>query len=200
MIVGLTGGIGSGKTSASLIFRELAIDVVNADEVARKVVEPGSIALETIHRHFGDQVLYGDHLNRSKLREIIFRSETEKKWLEELLHPIIRDEMFKQLNAAASPYAILEAPLLFENNLEQFCNRTILVDVPTQIQIERASLRDNAPEEQIQSIIQSQMPRVKRLKKADYILDNSGDEDSLKAQVLRLDQILRLMASNSDFL
>ncbi|MEJ2042376.1 MAG: dephospho-CoA kinase [Reinekea sp.] len=200
MIVGLTGGIGSGKSSAADVFKDLGIDVVNADQIAREVVKPGTEALLTIRRHFGDQVLSGDELDRARLREIIFQSPSEKAWLESLLHPIIRKEMLARLAVTTSPYAILEAPLLFENNLEEFCHRTILIDVSVPVQIKRTATRDNTSDEKVKAIIQSQMPREEKLRKADYIVNNEEDRDALKAQVLRLDQILRLMAANSEFL
>ncbi len=199
MIVGLTGGIGSGKSKAAAFFREQGITVVDADQVARDVVEPGTQTLSAIEEHFGPSILDQGCLNRTKLKEIIFNTPSEKVWLEDLLHPVIREEMFRQLKNATSPYAILEAPLLFENGLENYCQRTIVVDIPIGLQVERTKKRDQSSSDLIHSIIESQMSREDRINKADYIVDNSGDLDSLKAQVLRLDQILKLLAQNQDF-
>lgn len=200
MIVGLTGGIGSGKSTVSELFQNLGIVVVDADQVARDVVKPGTRALAEIQKHFGDEVTVGGELNRAALRQIIFSDATAQKWLEDLLHPLIRIETLKRLKAADSPYAILEAPLLFENDLDQTCHRTILVDIPEDEQRRRASQRDNRTEAEIQKIIDIQMPRADKRKRADYTLDNSLTVEDLKPQVLRLDQILRLMAANPELL
>lgn len=199
MIVGLTGGIGTGKSTAAQFFKDLGITVVDADQVARDVVEPGTEALHQIATRFGDSVITNGHLDRKQLRQVIFSDSAAKTWLEQLLHPLIRKEMMSQLEAAQSPYAILEAPLLFENKLEQRCHRTILVDIPEQLQIERASSRDQTSSEEIQQIIELQMPREAKKQKADYVLDNSGTSEDLNNQILRLDQILRLLAANAEF-
>jgi dephospho-CoA kinase len=201
LIVGLTGGIGSGKSTVAAIFKELGIKVVDADQVAREVVEPGTEALSRIAEHFGKDILNDDGtLNRAELRNRIFGNTTEKTWLENLLHPIIRQEMLKHLDSANSPYKILEAPLLFENGIQKLCVKSILVDVPVEMQIQRSSTRDSSSEESIQKIIDAQMPRTEKQALADYIIDNSGDEEALKLQVMRLDQILRLLVSNPEFI
>lgn len=201
MIVGLTGGIGSGKSTVATIFEELGIKIVDADHVARNVVEPGTEALSRITEHFGTDILNNDGtLNRADLRNRIFESAPDKTWLENLLHPIIRQEMLKQLESADSPYKILEAPLLFENGLQKLCTKSILVDLPVETQIQRSTARDSATAESIQKIIDAQMPRAEKQALADYIIDNSGDEDSLAPQIMRLDQILRLLVSNPEFI
>ncbi|EAR07405.1 dephospho-CoA kinase [Reinekea blandensis] len=200
MIVGLTGGIGCGKSTASALFQELGIVVVDADQVNRDIVQPGTPALTAIHEHFGDDVLQSGELDRRALRNIIFNNPVEQKWLEALLHPLIREEMFSRLNTATSVYALLEAPLLFENDLDKKCHRSILVDLPEDMQLSRASSRDGATSDDIQRIINTQMPRQEKIQRADYILDNSLSVDDLKNQVLRLDQVLRLMAENAEFL
>lgn len=199
MIVGLTGGIGSGKSTAADIFKKIGITVVDADAVARDVVAPGSSALRAIVSRFGADVLDDESLNRSKLRDIIFKDREQKAWLESLLHPLIRESMFKQLSVAQGPYKILEAPLLFENNLHKACVKSILVDVPRDIQISRTTTRDSADQESVVAIIESQMPRDEKLSLTDYVLDNSGGLDDLEPQILRLDQVLQLLANNPDF-
>lgn len=122
-VLGLTGGIGSGKSAVSAMFEELGIQVVDADIVAREVVEPGSVGLTKITAHFGDEILTSNRtLDRAKLRAIIFADESQKQWLNNLLHPLIRESMLSQLKQATSHYVILVAPLLFENGLEKYIN------------------------------------------------------------------------------
>ncbi len=186
MIIGLTGGIGSGKSTASALLQQLGYSIVDADIVAREVVELGSPALNAIKAHFGKTIVTSKGLNRAALRELIFNQPTEKKWLEELLHPMIRREIFDQLTSAIGPIKILEAPLLYENNLVQLCRYTIAVDVPIELQIERALQRDNSKRETIENIIASQIPRKERLERADFILDNTGDLENLETQVAQL--------------
>lgn len=172
-IVGLTGGIGSGKTTVANEFIKMGIEAVDADIVAREVVEPGSPCLDAIVEQFGQQMLLSDgSLDRAQLRSIIFADPAKKQWLNELMHPAIRKEMFKQLEQAQSPYVLLIAPLLFENALERFTDCDIVVDVPETVQIERTVGRDNVSEAQVKSIIESQIPRTQRLSKADEIVDN----------------------------
>jgi dephospho-CoA kinase len=200
LIVGLTGGIGSGKSTVANNFRALGIEAIDADQVARDVVKPGTEALRAIQEHFGDGILVNGELNRNHLRELIFAQKNEKLWLENLLHPIIRTEMFKQLEASKSVYTLLEAPLLMENQLDQYCAKTIVVDLSIDDQLLRASTRDATNEDQVLRIINAQMPREDKLAKADYVIDNSGTFEDLEPQILRLDQILRLMASTPEFL
>lgn len=153
-ILGLTGGIGSGKSAVSAMFEKLGITVVDADIVAREVVEPGSVGLKKIVEHFGKTILTSEGvLDRAKLRGIIFDNETEKAWLNALLHPLIRESMLKQLQQATSDYVILVAPLLFENGLEKLCNHTLLIDVPVTTQITRTSARDNVSEAQAKKLL-----------------------------------------------
>ncbi len=200
MIVGLTGGIGCGKSTVARFFSELGITVVDADQVARDVVLPGTDTLRAIEEHFGSQVIKEDQsLNRPQLRQLIFNNPDDKIWLENLLHPIIRKQMLAELNESKSIYSILEAPLLFENHLEAYCVKTVLVDIPVELQIRRATQRDNADANAIQAIMDAQLPRSAKLEKADYVIDNSGDHDNTKMQVMRLDQILRLLAATEDF-
>ncbi len=173
-ILGITGGIGSGKSAVSAMFEGLGIKVVDADVVAREVVEPGSTGLKKITEYFGDEILTSSStLDRAKLRTIIFADESKKQWLNSLLHPLIRESMLRQLQKATSSYVILVAPLLFENGLEKFCNRTLLVDVPVEVQITRTTARDNVSTELAEQIIASQMSRDDKLLKADDILDNN---------------------------
>jgi dephospho-CoA kinase len=186
-IVGLTGGIGSGKTAVSDCFAALGITVVDADVCARIVVEPGRPALQSIVEHFGSVVLNSDgSLDRAQLRQIIFADETARKWLETLLHPLIFDEMWSQLQSAESPYAILASPLLVEAGQSILCQRVLVVDVSEDIQLQRAVARDANSEEQIKAIMASQTSREARLQKADDIIINDKDFAHLDEQVQTL--------------
>ncbi len=188
VIIGLTGGIGSGKSTVAKEFTALGIDIVDADKVARQVVEPGQPALAEIELYFGSDVLNAaGELNRAKLRQLIFQSETKKQWLNALLHPIIRDTLLAQLNMAKSEYVILEAPLLLENKLTQYTDYTLVVDVDEKLQIERAMQRDDNSKSQIQAIMDAQISRSLRLQQADYVIDNSSiDRVALKQQIKSL--------------
>lgn len=191
-IIGLTGGIGSGKSLVAARFAELGITVVNADTAAREVVAKGEPALEKIREHFGEQILLPTgELDRRQLRGIIFADPAQKKWLENLLHPIIRVRMVEQLQAATSPYAILESPLLLETDQHLLVEKIIVVDVDEATQIARASARDGADVTQIKSIIASQMPRTEKLRKADFVIDNSDSVEATYRQVDEVDGELR---------
>lgn len=186
-VLGLTGGIGSGKSAVSAMFEELGIQVVDADIVAREVVEPGSVGLTKITAHFGDEILTSNRtLDRAKLRAIIFADESQKQWLNNLLHPLIRESMLSQLKQATSNYVILVAPLLFENGLEKYCNHTLLIDVPVDVQITRTTARDNVSVELAKQIIASQMSRADKQQKAGDILDNNRPLEEVKTDVQKL--------------
>jgi dephospho-CoA kinase len=187
MIIGLTGGIGSGKTAVSDTFEELGIVVVDADLASRVVVEKGKPCLEEIAKHFGDDILTENlELDRAKLREIIFQSEEDKNWLESLLHPAIAKQIQDELSASSSPYTILVSPLLLETNQKDFCNKVLVVDVPVELQMERTLKRDGVSEEQVKSIIKAQISRDNRLELADEVIINDGSLEDLQSQVKEL--------------
>ena len=191
MIIGLTGGIGSGKTAVSETFEKLGITVVDADLASRVVVEKGKPCLEEIAKHFGDDILNeNDELNRAKLREIIFNSDSEKLWLESLLHPAIAEQIKDELNASKSPYTILVSPLLLETNQRDFCDKVLVVDVPIEIQMERTTKRDGVSKDQVKSIIKSQINRDERLQLADEIIINEGTIEDLEMIVRELHEKL----------
>jgi len=186
-IVGLTGGIGSGKSAASQWFEHQDIDVVDADVVAREVVQPGQPALEKIAQHFGDWVLQADgQLDRRALRDYIFQHPEARQQLEAITHPIIRQSILSQLQQAQSAYVILVSPLLFETGQDRMTHRNLLVDVSEATQLKRASQRDAQSTEQIQKIIATQMPRSEKLKRADDVVHNEGTLDELYQQLMRL--------------
>ncbi|WP_027328621.1 dephospho-CoA kinase [Marinimicrobium agarilyticum] len=196
LIVGVTGGIGSGKSAVMQAFEWLGIVAEDADVMARVVVEPGKPALKAIVEHFGPDVLAPDgSLNRPALRQVIFSDANAKLWLENLLHPLINQELEKRLAAAQSPYALLVSPLLFETGQNRLVDRVLVVDVPEALQLERASKRDGVDVGQIQRIMASQMDRQERLARANEVLDNSGDLASMQQQVERLHREYLSMSS-----
>lgn len=188
-IVGLTGGIGSGKTAVSDLFMQYNIAIVDADICARVVVEPGRPALEKIRQHFGDDILLADgNLNRAALRERVFTNSEDKAWLEALLHPLIGEEIMQQLQDASSPYVLFVSPLLVESKQNLICDRVIVVDVPEELQLERTSLRDNNDHEQVKRIMASQADRQTRLAVASDVIENIHGFDHLEEQVELLHQ------------
>lgn len=188
-IIGLTGGIGSGKTAVSDRFAALGIKVVDADVCARVVVEPGKPALALIAEHFGHDVLDSNGaLDRARLRQIVFADDNERKWLESLLHPLIFEEMWNQLQSATSPYAILVSPLLIEGGQTAICQRVLVVDVPEDIQLARTMARDANSAEQVKAIMAAQTSRMARLEKADDVIVNDSDLASLQLAVDELHQ------------
>jgi len=180
-IVGLTGGIGSGKSTVTRLFNGLGIPAVDADVVAREVVAKGSPLLAKIVEHFGPDLLTAEQtLNRPLLRRLIFNDPAAKQWLNRVMHPAIRTAMLEQLaQLPAAPYVLLVAPLLLENKLHTLVNRVLVVDITEQNQLSRTLSRDavasGATPEQVQAIIASQISRQERLALADDIIDNNAD-------------------------
>ena len=187
LIVGLTGGIGSGKSAASQWFETQGINVVDADIAAREIVEKGQPALAQIQSAFGDWVLLeSGELNRKALREHIFQHPFARQQLEEITHPAIRQSIIVQLEQANSAYVILVSPLLFETNQHLLTQRTLLIDASIELQIQRASQRDGQSVAQIENIIQAQMPRDRKLDLADDIAINDGHLEHLYTQLQKL--------------
>lgn len=186
-VVGLTGGIGSGKTAVSDRFHALGINIVDADIAARVVVEPGKPALQEIQKHFGAAIIQADgSLDRAILREKVFKDDQERKWLEQLLHPLINEEIRKKLASSSSPYTMLVSPLLIETGQSRYTQRILVVDVPLETQIERTMARDNNSEEQVRNIIKVQTSRQERVASADDIIVNDQDIDKLDQSVSEL--------------
>jgi dephospho-CoA kinase len=176
LIIGLTGGIGSGKTTITNMFAEKNIDVIDADIIAREVVAPNSEALLAIKENFGTAMIQKNgQLNRALLRSKVFSDDRDKRWLNSLLHPLIRKQIIAQTHAAKSAYCLLVAPLLIENNLLSLVDRVLVIDVCEATQLKRTLTRDKtSSKEEIQSIIASQISRIERLKVADDIIDNNS--------------------------
>ena len=187
LIIGLTGGIGSGKSVASDKFKSLGITIVDADVASRTVVEPGKPALKEIEDHFGSGIITAEgKLDRNKLREIIATDPEERKWLESVTHPKIGEQITKEISESTSVYTLFVAPLLLETNSQEMCSRIIVVDVPKDVQIQRTAKRDKVSSNQVEQMVAAQMEREKRLEKADDVLLNSGTIEDLEKQVEEL--------------
>ena len=189
MYVGLTGGIGSGKSAAAECFAALGVGIVDADIVAREVVAPGQPALQQIAAHFGDQVIAADgSLQRRVLREIVFADPEQRRWLEQLTHPLIAQSIQQQLAASTGPYALLVSPLLLETTQRELVQRVLVIDAPETLQVTRTVARDQAEPEQVRQIMAAQMSREQRLAHADDVIVNQGDLEQLRQQVVQLHQ------------
>jgi len=184
--VGLTGGIGSGKSLVATLFQEHGVPIIDADESARAVVTPNMPALKEIQHHFGEEFILAGKINRPLLRQYIFDHPAEKRWLENLLHPLIRQHMLQQINAIDAPYCLLVIPLLIENLPHPLVQRILLVDTTEDLQVQRTMARDNLDRAAVEKILQAQVDRATRLQKADDVILNNGDVDSLKQQVSQL--------------
>ncbi len=185
--IGLTGGIGSGKSTVTQIFSDLKIPIIDADIIAHQLVEPGKPAIKAIAKQFGQQILTDQGtLNRKQLKEIIFSDPEQKKTLEQILHPLVFAEMESQIKQLSSPYCILSIPLLLETQMQDFVDRILVIDCPVEVQLERVKNRDQLNIETIKSIIASQVPREQRRQAADDIIINDADTQALAEQVKKL--------------
>lgn len=195
-IIGLAGGIGSGKSTITKCFNNLGIQSVDADDVARLVVQPNSECLSKIHQRYGADILLNDgSLDRRSLRTIIFNRPEERTWLEALTHPAIKEEITSQLSKLTSKYALLVHPLLFETHQNAICQLVVAIDVPKEIQIQRVISRDNTDQESVEKIISTQLSNSERIHRANLILENTGNIDEMNAKVFKLHQnILELIS------
>lgn len=187
LVVGITGGIGSGKSAVTKLFEDLGVQVVDADIAARVIVEPGRPALAAIADHFGKEILQADGtLDRAALRQKVFSDNSERTWLEQLTHPLIGQEIVDQLEAVTSPYAIFASPLLLETSQRELVDLIAVVDVPEETQLKRTMTRDDNDEAQVKRIMAVQMKRDQRLELADIVIDNSGSLEQLESVVEEL--------------
>lgn len=201
LVVGLTGGIGSGKTTVAELFQQLAnIPTIDTDQLAREAVLPGSEALAKITEYFGSGILLHDgSLDRKQLRLKIFSDARQRIWLENLLHPIIRNLMAEKLHALNAPYSLVQIPLLVEREPNPLIQRILLVDTSAQIQEQRVQLRDHLDNKTIEAIMATQAQRDALLRAADDVIVNDSSLDDLKEQVLKLNQnYLQLCAKPSE--
>lgn len=188
-IVGITGGIGSGKTTVANLFAQHNIPIVDMDHIAHEIVAPNTKLEATLLDYFGTQITDNqNHLDRKKLAHIIFADPSKKEWLEALLHPIIWDEALKRVKAKQAPYAILVIPLLIESHAMDKVDKVLVVDSDPETQIARARARDGLSREQVLAIMDNQVSREERLKFADDVINNSNDLQTLKQQVDLLHQ------------
>ncbi|MBI0095092.1 MULTISPECIES: dephospho-CoA kinase [Gilliamella] len=188
-IVALSGGIASGKSTIANLFAQLGVPIIDADVIARQVVEIGTDAYKVIVKHFSQEILLpNNEIDRSQLRDIIFNNDHERLWLNNLLHPIIQEQTQIQIAQQTAAYVIWVVPLLVENNLHNLADRVLMVDTPEQLQLERLIQRDNIDESLAKKMISSQISSQKRLTYADDIIVNNGDLTSLTAQVNKLHQ------------
>ncbi|WP_458525820.1 dephospho-CoA kinase [Onishia taeanensis] len=195
LTIGVTGGIGSGKSTVARAFAAHGIDWIDADDVAREIVAPGEPALAEITDHFGHGVLTVEgHLDRRALRGIVFADDAERQWLESVTHPRIRERLeahLARMAATDAPYHLLVSPLLFESGQHRLVDRCLVIDIPEPLQISRTARRDGVDDAQARAILATQMSRKERLARADDVIDNSGDAAALADQVARLDRHYR---------
>ena len=198
-VVGITGGIGSGKTAVTDHLETLDIVVVDADKAARVVVEPGMPALAEIAAHFGSEILLDDGaLNRAALRKVVFNDSAQRKILEGITHPRIREEIARQLSAATSPYVVLSSPLLLESGQNSFADYVVVVDVPEAVQVDRTMRRDDNSESLVKQIMAAQLDRQTRLSRADEAISNDDTLEALHTEVEALHKRLLERAQAAD--
>lgn len=196
-VIGLTGGIGSGKTAATNYLAQLGITIVDADLASRVVVEPGKPALKAIAEQFGEHVITeAGALDRRALREIVFADPNALKTLEGITHPAIGQELRAQIAASLSPYTVLVSPLLFETSQKELVHRTLVIDAPAELQVQRTMARDQVPEAQVAAIMKAQLERTKRLDQADDVVENHGSLEKLHGELDVLHKLYLELASN----
>jgi len=187
MIIGLTGGIGSGKSAAANFFHSEGVTVLDADQLAREVIEQNTPGFQSIVNYFGSDIIGEDgSIDRAKLRQEIFDDKEKKKAIESIIHPLVRDLMAERIAASTSPYSIIMVPLIFETNSMSAYNRILVIDCDTKLQLERATLRDNNSSEQIQKILDSQCSRTERLSIANDVIPNNDTLENLKTRSLAM--------------
>ena len=196
-IVGLTGGIASGKSLVADFFADLGVPVIDTDIVAREVVEPGAPALAKIVETFGDDILdESGALDRKALRNIVFSDEASRKRLESILHPVIRDETFRQAGDADGPYVVIVVPLLFESPMKDAMSRILVVDCSEETQLERLMARDDESAEQARRIMATQASRKERLSIADDVVSNDSTREAAFEAVKALHESYLATAKN----
>ncbi|MGM0563616.1 MAG: dephospho-CoA kinase [Pseudomonadota bacterium] len=196
-VVGITGGIGSGKTTVADLFADLGTPVIDADQASRTIVEPGQPALSQIVDVFGRHILRNDgHLDRPALRDIVFSAPEKRQQLEAITHPAIRQHMMQQLRQSQGPYALMVIPLLIDTGHWEMIDRVLVVDVDEHNQLERVMQRDGLSEEQVRNIFDAQISREERLAAADDIILNAHDMDHLRQEVAHLHALYSVYGSD----
>lgn len=198
LVIGLTGGIGSGKSTVAEMFESLGVPIIDMDRIARQIVEPGQPALTQIKQAFGEKIVAASgQLNRQQLSKIIFDSAVRRHQLEAILHPLIRQETARQLAELKSPYCIVVIPLLLESEQRSLVDRVLVVDVPESLQISRTMQRDGISAAQVRKILAAQVGRDSRLNAADDVIDNSAAMEDIRHRVDELDQQYRALSENT---
>ena len=196
--IGLTGGIGSGKSEAARCFSNLGIPVIDSDEISRDLVAPDQPALQQIVDHFGTGVITTEgELNREALRQKVMQDSESRQWLEQLLYPLIRQRREELISQIEAPYVVLEIPLLLESGLQELVDRILVVDVPESLQVERTRRRSGLDEAEVRAVMKQQASRQQRLNAADDLIDNSGSRELLEQQVQLLHERYRELARSS---
>jgi len=189
MLVGLTGGIGSGKSVAGNFFNELGIDVIDADDVSRNILDNNESARDLFIKNFGSEFLNKDNsINRDMLRTEIFKDRNKRNLLETIIHPAVREELIKFINKSKSIYKIIMVPLIFETKSKDFYDKIIVIDCEESKQIERATIRDEKAEEDIINIMSNQASREERLSIADEVINNNNSIENLRKQIIKIHQ------------
>lgn len=189
LIIGLTGGIASGKSTVADCFVQLGIDVIDTDDIAREVVQPGTTALQQLRLHFGDHFLHPDgSLNRQALGAYVFANPGERKWLEDLLHPLIWEKALQRARQARGSYSMIAVPLLLETAAAEKVDRVLVVDCPEEVQLQRAVARGAGSAEQVKQMMAAQLPRAQRVQRADDVIINAGTLEELQQQVTKQHQ------------
>ena len=197
MIVGLTGGIGSGKSVAGNFFIELGIDVIDADHVSKNILDDNESAKKLFLEHFGEKFIdKNNNVDRALLRDEIFKNEDKKEALESIIHPLVREEIFNFIENSNSVYKIIMVPLIYETNSQDFYDKIVVVDCKEENQIIRASKRDNKTKNDIINIMKNQASSDERMSIADEIIKNDSSLDDLKKQVIKVHQ--KLLGINID--
>jgi dephospho-CoA kinase len=190
MILGLTGGIATGKSTVTAMLREQGIPVIDADQIAREVVELGKPAYEAIVRHFGKEILLpGGQIDRKKLGEIVFSDEAERQKLNAIVHPEVRRVMREEAEAAeknGAKIVFMDIPLLFESKLQHMVDKIVVVYAPAHLQLARMMERDEFEEEQAQKRLRAQLPIEQKRTDADFVIDNTGSREETEKQVIQL--------------
>lgn len=198
LVIGLTGGIGSGKSTVARYFESLGVPVIDADIITRELVVPGQEALAEIASYFGEQIIQADgQLDRAQLRDRIFNNPEERRVLEKILHPRARKITQQRIALLDSPYCILCVPLLIESGWIDMVDRVLVIDVTPDLQIERTMKRDGISRQQAEAIIQSQIDQSTRLAHADDVLDNTGEKTSLQTQIDALHEMYLNLAKTT---
>ena len=187
--IGLTGGIGSGKSTVAALFATRGVPVIDTDEIAHRLSQPGQAAFDEIVRDFGQGILDENRrIDRNRLRERVFDNDDERRRLETILHPHIRAAAQDKLTELSAPYCILVVPLLIESGFQDLTDRILVVDAHENMQIQRTAARSGMSEAEIRKIMSAQASRAQRLQKADDVIDNNSDRKKLEAEVERIHQ------------